>query len=90
MHRYFLSKDKNYVGQGAENGKLETIFGEKINSVLNAYVDEKGNVDYLTLAMTGDVVKYVESLKTFDMANLRSKNEKLAFWINAYNLTLWV
>ncbi len=66
--------------------KLETISGERINSILNAYVDEKGNVDYLTLAVTGDAARYVESLEAFDMAKLRTKNEKLAFWINAYNM----
>lgn len=59
---------------------------KRIDSVLSTYLDSEGNVDYLALAMTDDVVKYVESLKTFDMANLGTKNEKLAFWINAYNM----
>ncbi len=65
--------------------KSETISGERINSILNI-VDEKGNVDYLTLALTGDAAKYVESLETFDATKLRTEREKLAFWINAYNM----
>ncbi len=66
--------------------KLEMISGERLNSILNAYVDDEGNVDYLNLAIMGDAAKYVKSLKTFDISNLRTKNEKLAFWINAYNI----
>ncbi len=59
---------------------------KRIDSILSTYVNSDGNVDYLALAMTDYVVRYVESLKTFDTANLGTKNEKLAFWINAYNM----
>ncbi len=66
--------------------ELETMFGERIDSVMQTYVDSDGNVDYLTLAMTDYVVKYVESLNSFDLANLKTRKEKMAFWINAYNM----
>ena len=70
--------------------ELETIFGSRMDSVMNTYVGSDGNVDYLTLARGDDVTRYVESLKTFDMASLETRNDKLAFWINAYNmLTLY-
>ncbi|MFQ6121024.1 MAG: DUF547 domain-containing protein [Methanosarcinales archaeon] len=66
--------------------ELDTIFGARIDSVLSKYVDSDGKVDYLALGRTDYVVEYVEFLKTFDMESLKTKNEKLAFWINAYNM----
>lgn len=65
---------------------LRELEVKRIDSVLSTYVDSGGNVDYLALAMTDDVVRYVESLVKFDLGNLATKNDKLAFWINAYNM----
>lgn len=64
----------------------EQIFARDLGSIIGSYVDSEGNVDYLTLGMRDDVVKFVESLKTFDISVLKTKNEKLSFWINVYNM----
>ena len=64
----------------------DMIFGRNIDSILGRYVDSEGAVDYLTLSMEEHIIKYVESLGNFDLAELKSKNEKLAFWINTYNM----
>ena len=64
----------------------EQIFARDMGSIIRAYVDSEGNVDYLALGMRDDVVNFVESLRTFDMSVLKTKNEKLSFWINVYNM----
>ena len=64
----------------------EQIFARDMGSIIRAYVDSEGNVDYLALGKRDDVVKFVESLNTFDICVLKTKNEKLSFWINVYNM----
>ena len=64
----------------------EQIFARDMGSIIRAYVDSEGNVDYLALGKRDDVVNFVESLKTFDISVLKTKNEKLSFWINVYNM----
>ena len=43
-------------------------------------------VDYPAIAASADWDRLVESLETTDLATLRTRDEKLAFWINAYNI----
>ncbi len=43
MHRYFLSNDKNYVGKGAENGKLISIANIATGNIDNLPVEIKSN-----------------------------------------------
>lgn len=43
-------------------------------------------VDYAALRTNGDWTRLVESLKTSDPQRLATREERLAFWINAYNI----
>ncbi|MCZ6785017.1 MAG: DUF547 domain-containing protein [Proteobacteria bacterium] len=43
-------------------------------------------VDYAAIARSADWKKLVASLAATDTATLRSRDEKLAFWVNAYNI----
>ena len=58
---------------------------------LTKYVNDNGKVQYGALkADLGPLTKYVEDLNTFDLNRLKSREEKLAHWINVYNaLILW-
>ena len=53
--------------------------------VLRQHLDESGNVDYFALLAEKSVVQYADSLEDFDLTTLKTREERLAFWINAYN-----
>lgn len=53
------------------------------SNILNQYV-KNGLVDYRSLQNDKELTKYLEQLTNTNPDKL-SKNEKLAFWINAYN-----
>ena len=59
---------------------------DRLDSILMRFVDSEGKVDYSSLDEEKTVEKYVRWLQTFDPKNLKTRNEKLAFWINAYNM----
>jgi len=54
------------------------------DEILQRHVDDKGLVDYGGIADSRVFAGYVESLKTADTGRM-SADERLAFWINAYN-----
>lgn len=64
-------------------------FYEKCNFIFTTYVDEKGLVDYDTLRRKRlDLIaaaKEFDNIQPFDMMSW-SQNEKLALWLNAYNI----
>ena len=43
-------------------------------------------VDYAAIARSADWKKLVASLAATDPETLRTRNERLAFWVNAYNI----
>lgn len=60
--------------------------------VLNALLDgvletdvKDGYVDYPALARNVRFFKYIEAIAEFDAETLTSDEERLAFWLNAYN-----
>lgn len=57
---------------------------EKFDTVLKRYV-ENGKVDYATLKQDDLFPAYLEELANADLTSLDSREEKVAFWINAYN-----
>ena len=63
-----------------------SVLEDRLNSLLKQYVSSEGKVDYLSLEKAGTVENYVKWLESFDPKNLKNRNEKLAFWINAYNM----
>ena len=56
----------------------------EFDQVLKTYVDDQGRVDYNGIAKDQTFKAYVEALETAQV-NALSRNEQLAFWINAYN-----
>jgi hypothetical protein len=54
------------------------------DQVLKTYVNNQGRVDYNGIAKDQPFKAYMESLKTAKSDSM-SRDEQLAFWINAYN-----
>ena len=54
------------------------------DQVLQSYVDEKGLVDYNSIAKDKGFSEYMQSLQTAKVEEF-SRDGQLAFWINAYN-----
>ncbi len=66
----------------AQNAPSHTLF----DALLQKYVDEAGMVNYRGLQANRSILKdYLKVLKTNPPLDTWSENEKLAFWINAYN-----
>ena len=59
---------------------------DRLNNLLMEYITPEGKVDYETMKDSKTVEDYVEWLKTFNPETLKTRNEKLAFWINTYNM----
>ncbi len=79
----------------AEPNKVEAFmtvsFHDKCASILNSFVDEDGMVDYSTLRRKR--LKLKKLLNEFDELdpneyNSWPKEDKIAFWINAYNIQM--
>ena len=69
----------------------EIIYDEAFNhsildTLLSKYVSEKGDLDYKSLKQNSKNLRtYIELLKTYQPAKNWTKNDTLAYWINAYN-----
>lgn len=61
-----------------------TLDHSKFDQVLKKYVDDKGLVDYNSIAKDKGFSEYMQSLQTARVEDL-SRDGQLAFWINAYN-----
>jgi hypothetical protein len=70
-----------FVLQEAEGGTFDQSLFDQI---LREYVDDKGLIDYNGIAGNSRFETYMASLKTVKTGDM-SRNEQLAFWINAYN-----
>jgi hypothetical protein len=84
---------KMYVNSKAKPAEVskagDTVDHSAFAKILKNRVDAKGLVDYEGLkkdkAQRKGLRAYLDYLGTFDPEKLKSKKEKLAFWINAYN-----
>ena len=56
----------------------------KFDQVLKSYVDDQGRVDYNGISQDQSFKAYMQALKTARVDSM-SRDEQLAFWINAYN-----
>ncbi|MBI5878755.1 MAG: DUF547 domain-containing protein [Chloroflexi bacterium] len=57
----------------------------QLDRVLSRFVDEHGQVDYAALLADGSAQSCARELETFNLGTLDAREERLAFWINAYN-----
>src|SRR5262245_22942179 len=55
------------------------------STLLSRYVDDDGMVDYAGFAKDPQFPEYLKSLNETNPDTLRTSDERLAFWINAYN-----
>jgi hypothetical protein len=56
-----------------------------LEEVLKRYRDPGGNVDYFSMMGDAGTITFAESLATFDLSSLDTREKQLAFWINCYN-----
>ncbi|MGJ8548776.1 DUF547 domain-containing protein [Winogradskyella wichelsiae] len=64
----------------------ETFDHSTFNDLLQKFVSADGNVDYKGLKSNYKTLQsYIELLKTNQPSDNWTKNDKLAYWINAYN-----
>jgi hypothetical protein len=61
-----------------------TFDHSKFDRALKKYVDDKGLVDYNSIAKDRSFSEYMQSLETAKVEEF-SRDGQLAFWINAYN-----
>jgi Protein of unknown function, DUF547 len=54
------------------------------DQILATYVDDQGRVDYNGIAKDQAFKVYLDSLKSANLDSM-SRNDQLAFWLNAYN-----
>lgn len=66
------------------NFSQDSIAVKIYDNLLHKYV-VNGLVDYENLTKDKSLEKYIETISKFDPTTLTNKNDKLAFWINAYN-----
>jgi len=59
----------------------------RFDTLLKANVDENGMVDYAAFKNNKNFDDYIKSIEEADVSNL-SKEDKLAFYLNAYNATV--
>lgn len=64
--------------------EYETI-GNTLEQVLKRYRDSSGNVNYFSLIADASITAFAESLATYDLSTLDTRERKIAFWINCYN-----
>ncbi|MFW9847570.1 MAG: DUF547 domain-containing protein [Candidatus Thorarchaeota archaeon] len=62
-----------------------TTMSNTLEEVLKRYRDPSGNVDYFSMMGDAGTVAFAESLATFDLDTLDTREKQLAFWINCYN-----
>ena len=63
-----------------------SVLKHRLNSVLSSNVDSEGRVDYSSLMADGTIEEFTDWLEEFDRKSLKTANEKIAFWINSYNV----
>ena len=75
--------------QQPEPETKESEFYQRCDDLFKTYVDDNGNVNYKMLRRKRlELIKIVRFIEELDPAKLMvwSRNEKLAFWINTYNV----
>ncbi|MCB0394871.1 MAG: DUF547 domain-containing protein, partial [Bdellovibrionales bacterium] len=81
----------NDFESGAEKMKPDPMIAERIRlqalKIKSKYASDT-KIDYVSLASSTEFSEYkrwVAGLKYFPLSTLKTKQEKLAFWINIYN-----
>jgi len=62
-----------------------TALNQNLRGIIDRYRDPQGKVNYFALMADKSMVDYAETLSDFDLNTLKTREAKLAFWINSYN-----
>jgi hypothetical protein len=62
-----------------------TTLNQNLRGLIERYRDPQGKVNYFALMADKGMVNYAETLSSFDLSTLETREAKLAFWINSYN-----
>ncbi len=62
-----------------------TSLNQNLLGIIERYRDPAGKVDYFAMTADKAIVDYAESLADFDLSSLKTREDKLSFWINCYN-----
>ena len=73
-----------FAAAGALAQDLNDAFHDEFDAVLRAHVSD-GRVDYPAIARDARFGSYLERLAAIEVAPDLPLNERLAFWVNAYN-----
>ncbi|MHA2223413.1 MAG: DUF547 domain-containing protein, partial [Candidatus Thorarchaeota archaeon] len=73
------------VNEMADTEQESTSLNQNLKSIIDRYRDPQGNVNYFALMADKSMVDFAEALADFDLSTLKTREEKLAFWINSYN-----
>ena len=79
------------IGDDGFTEITEIIYNEAfdhsiLNDLLQEHVSNTGHVDYIGIKNDFKILQnYIELLKTYQPIDRWTKNDKLAYWINAYN-----
>jgi hypothetical protein len=62
-----------------------TSLNQNLSGIIGRYRTPDGKLNYFAMMADKALVDYAESLADFDMTTLKTREQKLAFWINSYN-----
>ena len=62
-----------------------TTMSNTLEQVLKRYRDPSGTINYFSMIADAGITAFAESLATFDLSILDTREKELAFWINSYN-----
>ncbi|MHA2082102.1 MAG: DUF547 domain-containing protein [Candidatus Thorarchaeota archaeon] len=62
-----------------------TSLNQNLRGIIDRYRDSQGKLNYFALMADKAMVDYAETLSDFDMSTLKTREDRLAFWINSYN-----
>ena len=66
--------------------KITSLTHQAFDDILKKYVSASGNVNYKSLKNeTSKLNVYLSEIEKIKVSDLSGRNEKMAFWINAYN-----
>ncbi len=86
-YRFVLNDGKNR--QDIPREEIAVKLWSSMNALSGAFFDtQKGRVDYERMKRSEEYEEYLKlsyTLKNMDLGELKSREEKIAFWINLYN-----
>ncbi|MFQ5832295.1 MAG: DUF547 domain-containing protein [Candidatus Thorarchaeota archaeon] len=62
-----------------------TSLNQNLERIIDRYRDSEGKLNYFALMADRLMVEYAETLADFDLSTLKTREARLAFWINSYN-----